>query len=130
MSLLNRNEIIAYMRRLDLPICQYWITAGAGLTLYGIKNETADIDLGCTLDLFNALKERGWKLDRIKGYDRLVYDDIVEVTQEERVETTIIEGLSVASIESIKAEKIKLGREKDICDIDRIDAYLKKNKTR
>ncbi|MDT8715352.1 hypothetical protein IAI10_01510 [Clostridium sp. 19966] len=54
-------------------------------------------------------------------------NDKIEILENWFVDEIIfIDGLPVASLESIKKQKIQLGREKDIRDIRLIDEYVSK----
>lgn len=57
--MLDKNDIIHMRKELNLPQCEYWITAGSGLVMHNIKETTRDIDLGCTTELANYLIENG-----------------------------------------------------------------------
>lgn len=44
--MLNKEEIICLLKEAEFDINEYWVTSGAAMVLYGIKDMTRDIDLG------------------------------------------------------------------------------------
>jgi len=92
------------------------ITSGAALVVHGVKETANDIDLGCTKNLWEQLLKKGYKYRVEKDNSRIMaINDFVEVIKEYFVdEIEFIDELPVGSLESIKKQKSKLGREKDI----------------
>ena len=114
---------------MNLPLNEYWVTSGAALVIHGVKDATNDVDLGCTTKLLEQLIEKGYKYkieeDRLRT---LTMNHSVELFENWFVgKVEIIEGIPVGSLESIKKQKIQLGREKDIKDIKIIEDYMKIN---
>ncbi|MBL4931202.1 hypothetical protein [Clostridium paridis] len=124
--MLIKEDIIRIMKEVNLPLGEYWISSGAGLVLHGIKEKTNDIDLGCTSKLFDSLINKGYKYKTLADGRRVIeINGSIEVIENwfvDEVET--VNELSVATIESIRKQKLKLGREKDFRDIKLIDDYL------
>ncbi len=125
-KVLRKQDIIRSMRALDLPKADYWITSGAGLVMHGVKAETRDIDIGCTTKLCNDLIRQGMPITWLSdGTKRIKINEIIEAFENWSVDRIDeIENLPVASLESIKAQKVKLGRDKDRKDIELIDAIV------
>ena len=126
--MLNKEQILEIMEELDLSSTDYWIVAGSALVMHDIKEWTNDIDLGCTTKLFEELALDYYEVKVNKdGTRRLKINDMVEVFENWNVDKIeIIDGLPVVSIESIKKQKMELGREKDFKDIELIDEYLER----
>ena len=124
--MLIKEDIIRIMNEMDLPLGEYWISSGAGLVLHGIKEKTNDIDLGCTPKLFESLISKGYKYKTLADKRRVIeINDSIEVIENWFVDKAEpVNELSVATIESIRKQKLKLGREKDYRDIKLIDDYL------
>lgn len=124
--MLDKNDVIKLMKELNLPQSEYWITAGAGLVMHNIKETTRDIDLGCTTELANYLIENGCKFEYDRDGTRILkVNENVEAFENWFVDQIDnMNGISVASILSIRKQKVKLGREKDLQDIKRIDEFL------
>lgn len=125
--MLGKEDIIKILKNMELPLNEYWITAGAGLVIHGVKETTRDIDLGCTTHLVELFLKKGCKYIVEKDNTRIVQiNDTIEILENWFVdEIVVIDGLPVGSLESIKKQKVQLGREKDIKDIRLIDDYIK-----
>lgn len=128
--MLYKEDIIRILKELDLPLNEYWITSGAGLVIHGVKKYTGDIDLGCTTNLFENYLRRGCQYRILDDNSKIVeLNESIELLENWFVdEIEFIEGLPVASLESIKKQKAELGRDKDINDIKLIDEYIKNKK--
>ncbi len=124
--MLGKEDIINILKNMELPLNEYWITAGAGLVIHGVKETTRDIDLGCTTHLVELFLKKGCKYIVEKDNTRIVQiNDTIEILENWFVdEIVVIDGLPVGSLESIKKQKVQLGREKDIKDIRLIDDYI------
>ena len=123
--MLDKNDVIQLMKELNLPPNQYWITAGAGLVMHNIKETTRDIDIGCTTALTNYLIQQGCEFMYDSDGTRIVRVNAnIEAFENWAVdEIENVDGISVASILSIRKQKEKLGREKDLEDIKMIDEF-------
>lgn len=126
---LHREDILRIMRELDFLGDGCWLTSGAALVLYGVKEATRDIDLICTTELADSLEQRGFPFRR-DGLDNtriFQIGDRVEVLEDWQTDEVVeLEGLKTASLPSIRKQKEALGREKDIADIQLIDRFLEK----
>lgn len=123
---MKKDEIIKTLNAIALPTEEYWVLAGSGLVMHGVRESTNDIDIGCTRILFDQLAQNN---DSVKtdddGNRMLVLHDDIEVFENWHVEgITRIDGLPVATVRSIKKHKEALGRQKDLDDIVLIDDYL------
>lgn len=128
---LFREDILRLTKELDFLGEDCWLTSGAALVLYGVKESTRDIDLICTTDLADKLEEQGvpFRRDGLDGTRIFAVSGQVEVLENWRTEEVIeLEGLRAASLLSIRKQKEALGREKDLADIRLIDEFLKKGK--
>lgn len=128
--MLNKNEIIKLLKEINLPTNEYWLLAGSALVMYGIKERTNDIDLGCNNKLFNELIEKGYETKFMhNGCRGLDISNYIEVAEEwESGKIVLVDGFQVASLESIREGKLARGKEKDLRDVDLIDEYLKNKK--
>lgn len=127
--MLNKENVIKILKKIDLPLDEYWVTSGAALVIHGVKDITNDIDLGCTTKLLEKLIEKGYKYKIEEDSLRtLTMNDSVELFENWFVgQIEILEGILVGSLESIKNQKIQLGRENDFRDNKIIDDYIKIN---
>lgn len=127
--MLNKNDIVKILKEVNLHINEYWILAGSGLVMHGVKNETRDIDIGCTKELFQKLIKKGFKFTIMNdGCRSINYNENIDLYEEWNVDKIeFIDELPVGSLESIKKHKIKLGREKDLKDVELIDEFIDRN---
>lgn len=92
------------------------------MVLYGLREQTSDIDLGCTSELADYLQEKGFPTKQLPdGTRKIVVAEDVEIFEnwlEDRVER--FEGVPVISIQGLIWMKRALGREKDFRDIQLI----------
>lgn len=130
-TLLHREDILRLLKDLDFLEDGCWLTSGAALVLYGVKEATRDIDLICTAELADQLEQRGFPVrkDGLDGTRIFQINDKVEVLEDWQTDEVIeLEGLKIASLLSIRKQKEALGREKDFEDIRLIDCFLEKRK--
>lgn len=117
--MLNKQEIICLLKEAAFDINEYWVTSGAAMVLYGIKDMTRDIDLGCTSQMADKLENKGYYVEVLgDGSRRIVFSKTIEIF-ENWVEDKVIlfDGLPIVSIDGMIKMKEKLGREKDLEDI-------------
>ena len=123
---MNRAELIERVKALPFPKEDYWVITGGAMVLYGLREQTHDIDMGCTSRLADELEQQGAEVSiRKDGTRKLVLDGDMEIMENwlyDRVET--VEDIPVISLKGLKEMKLSLGREKDLRDVALIDAYL------
>jgi hypothetical protein len=123
--MLNRQQIIAIVQKLNFPLQNFWVLTGAALVIYGIKEQTEDIDIGCTRDFFETHchaypQQKIWP----DGSRSCRIPPHIEVFEEWEVAQIVIRyGLPLASLKDIVCHKRQLGRPKDVRDLALIDAY-------
>ena len=120
--MLDKKQIIARLEELHLDDTKYWLITGGAMVLYGLREQTSDIDLGCTSDLADLLQQEGFPVERMPdGTRKIVVAEDVEIFEnwlEDKVER--FEGVPVISIQGLIEMKRALGREKDFRDIQLI----------
>lgn len=120
--MLDKKQIIARLEELHLDDTKYWLITGGAMVLYGLREQTSDIDLGCTSDLADLLQQEGFPVERMEDATRkIVVAEDVEIFEnwlEDKVER--FEGVPVISIQGLIEMKRALGREKDFRDIQLI----------
>ena len=124
---MTKADILKKLHALNWPADEYWVVAGGAMVLYGLRPEAHDIDLGCTTAWANALEAAGVPFRHMDdGSDRwFTVSEDVEVFENwlmDRVE--LVEGVPVVSLRGLRQMKAVLGREKDLRDIELIDAFL------
>lgn len=128
--MLNKSDIIRIINNFNFQISDYWIAAGAAMVMHGIKQETKDIDLGCTTKLFEQFISKGYKVEITKHNRRCLHvDDELELFENWNADgIDILDGLPVINLESLKKLKLEVGRKKDLHDIVLIDEFIAKTK--
>ena len=123
---MKKADIIEKLRAFPYDTKDYWVITGGAMAMYGIREETSDIDLGCTSELADRLEKDGF-LYQIKpdgtrwfriGSDIEVYENWLYDSVE------LVDGIPVISIPGLIAMKHTIGREKDKRDLKLIDEYL------
>lgn len=124
--MLTKEDVIARLGALDLNPGHYWVTAGAALLFYGLRETTADIDLGCDRVLADQLEVRGYDMRReADGRRRFHLPGQVDISEDFGLgPVQQIQGIPVVSPAGVLALKRFLNREKDQADIRRLEEYL------
>ena len=119
---MNKSEIEQRLAELQLDPAQYWVLAGGAMVMHGFREETTDIDLGCTTDLADELQRRGVPEEElIDGTRKLVLSHDIELFENWCYGQIIrINDIPVISIDGLLQMKRELGREKDLRDIQLI----------
>ena len=125
---MTKADILERLRTLNWPTGEYWLVAGGAMVLYGLRPETHDLDLGCSTARADALAAAGVPFKEMEdGSGRwFTLSDDVEVFENwlmDRVE--LVDGVPVVSLRGLREMKATQGREKDLRDIARIDAFLR-----
>ena len=123
---MKKDDITARLADFPFSTDDYWIITGAAMVLYGIREETADIDMGCTKEMADSLEADGF-LDHLSrdGKRCFKYGDSIEIIEgwlRDSIQT--ISGFPVISIRGLVEMKQELGREKDKRDLELIKAFI------
>ncbi len=126
---MNKAELIRILRALPYDPAEYWLVAGGAMVLYGLREETADVDLGCSAALADRLAAEGHPF-RLTSDGRRTFHiggelEVFEGWYADRI--TSFEGVPVVSLRGLLEMKRALGREKDLRDVKRIEAFLADN---
>lgn len=125
---MTKQEIEQKLLALKIPESEYWVITGGAMVLYGIREQTHDIDLGCTKQLADRLEAAGFRTERLPdGTRKIQIGDDVELFEDwlfDRIET--VDGFPVISLKGLLLMKKSLGREKDLRDITLIEAFADK----
>ena len=101
------------------------------MVLYGLREETGDIDLGCRSELADELERQGCPVTRMSdGTRKIQFEAGIELFENwlyDRVE--YVEGIPVISLRGLLAMKRALGREKDQADIKRMEDFIQKRRS-
>ncbi|MBR0162978.1 MAG: hypothetical protein IJQ02_17125 [Oscillospiraceae bacterium] len=127
---MRRAEISAKLRVFPYDPAEYWAIMGSAMVLYGFREETHDIDLGCTKKLADELEAAGFlykimddgnrwfRLDeKLEVFENWLHDHVV-----------FVDGVPVISVQGLLQMKQVLGREKDLRDIRLIQEKLEEER--
>ena len=94
--------------------------------LYGLRDATSDIDLGCSKSLADMLENNGLSTTKLSdGTRKITIANDIEIFEDWIFDKAEIrEGISVISLKGLLEMKKSLGREKDLKDIELIEATL------
>ena len=123
---MRKTDIIRKLQALDFDVSQYWVITGGAMVLYGIREETGDVDLGCTSELADLLEDQGYPVTVQKdGTRKIIICEDVEIFENWLYDTVqLVDGIPVISLNGLVQMKKSLGREKDLRDIQLIEAFL------
>ena len=123
---MNKQDIVQRLQTLAFPREEYWVVTGSAMVLYGIKDETRDIDLGCSAKLADRLEADGYPAERLPdGSRKLVIGSDIEIFEKwlfDRVE--YIDNIPTISLKGLIMMKESLGRPKDLKDIAAIKEFI------
>ena len=129
---MNKQEVIKLLKRLNLPISDYYVLSSGCLVLYGLRNIANDLDLCVKPELFEKLRVKYNLKEENKNECGFYHiNDLVEVVVSGKYpfEFDVVEGYQVQKLEQILNSKINSDKPKDKADVENILNYLKKNKT-
>lgn len=126
--MLNRQEILDLLRGTAFDKTEYWVTSGAAMVLYGLRDRTRDIDLGCAPPMADRLERKGYPVEILQdGSRKIVFSDTIELFENWlEGDVVLLEGLPAVSLDGLLKMKEALGREKDLEDIRLIKEQLSK----
>jgi len=131
-------NIFEEVKKLSLPLGEYIVLGSGILGALGIR-EIGDVDLTVSPRLFRELREQGFEYGEIEFEGRMrqritkgnteAYKDFwcggkQLDTIKMIAEAEIIDGVAFLSLTKLREIKKEMNREKDIRDIELIDAYL------
>ncbi len=126
--MLNKEKIIGLLKEAAFDPKEYWVVSGAAMVLYGIRDLTQDIDLGCTSEMADKLEREGYLTEVLRDGSRRVVFSNANERFENWIEDQVVlfEGLPIVSMNGMIKMKENLGREKDWNDIILIKEHLAK----
>lgn len=122
---MNKTEILKRLNKLNLDKNEYWVLAGSAMVIYGLRDNTGDIDLGCSSKMADSL-EKTYSVSLCSdGSRRIVIDKDIEIFENWIFDkVNIVSNVPVISLKGLRKLKENLNRDKDIKDIQLIDEYL------
>ena len=122
---MKKTDIIEKLRAFPYGLDDCRVITGGAMVLYGLREETSDIDLGCTPRLADRLEADGYLYQVMDDGNRWfkVGDDLEVFENWGDGHVVQRDGIPVISLQELRAMKQRLGREKDFRDIRLIDAF-------
>lgn len=117
----DRNALITKLEELPFSKDEYWLAGGGAMVLYNFRGQIHDIDLGGSTQLIDKLASQGYETSYLNGVRRIAFADDIEIFEnwiEDRVE--FVDNIPVVSVKGLIVMKKKLGREKDLMDLELI----------
>lgn len=123
---MNKEEILKKLKKLKINKKDFIVISGASLVLQDIIDETSDIDLTCTNEIYEKID---WPIKTGAFDKKIKYYDIYEIGPNLHDEDNIIivDGYKCMNIEKCLEIKRKLNRPKDKKIIEKLDLLLAKN---
>ena len=91
---MNKQEILNHLSEFPYHRNDYWIITGGAMVMYGIREQTADIDLGCSKQLADQLETDGFMFKRTDDGKRwFKYGENIEIFEDwlrDTVETVCV----------------------------------------
>lgn len=112
---MTKEDIIQRLNALNFDKKEYWLIAGSAMVFYGLREQTNDIDLGCTPKLANQLEALSFPTEYLSDGTRKITCG------------QLVDNFPVISLHGLWEMKEYLGREKDYADIHLIKNYIEKN---
>ena len=124
--MLTKADILRSLAHPALDPARYWLTAGGAMVLYGLREATRDIDIGCEPSLAAELEAAGFPVEEKPNGGRMIHlPGNVDVSENfGRGTVQLVAGIPTVSPADILALKLWLNRPKDQEDIARLRAYL------
>ena len=77
---MRKADIVKRLNALGFNQADYWVITGSAMVLYGLREQTHDIDLGCTTALADRLEAQGTPVEyRADGSRKLTIGGDVEL---------------------------------------------------
>ncbi|MBQ7492529.1 MAG: hypothetical protein IJT76_08115 [Clostridia bacterium] len=124
---MNKQEILDRLRNFPYDPKDYWLITGSAMVFYGIKEQTGDIDLGCSAEMADRLEKADCPCAYTADGKRWFrYGDSIEIFEDWMTDfTQTAEGFRVVSLHGLLEMKQAMGREKDQKDIEAIREFLR-----
>lgn len=125
---MNKLDIINALKKYNLDKNEYIVISGAAMVLYGIKEETGDIDIAVSQNYYSyLLNNYDCIFKKVNEYGNKVYiiDNIIDFsTTYYKEEKVYVNAIPLQSLKDILKLKLNLNREKDKIDIEKIKEFL------
>ena len=126
---MDKQDIINRLNSFPYNKSEYWVITGSAMVLYGIREKTHDIDMGCTSKLADKLEKDGYMPTLTESGNRKfkIGDDIEIFENWKYGSIERINDIPVLSLHGLIEMKESLGREKDYRDIALIKDFMEES---
>ena len=122
---MDKKDIIEKLNNLDLDKNEFWVIASSAMVMYGFKDSTPILELGCSRKLASKLEQKYGSRILRDGTRKITIDDNIEIFENWLLdEINYVKDIPVISIEGLKQMKRSLGKDDDFKDIAIINRYL------
>ena len=123
---MKKADILAALKNFPYDRGDYRVVTGGAMVLYGLREDTHDIDLGCTSKMADRLEAEGYLHQVMPDGNRWFrLDKDTEVFENWLYGAPVmIDGIPVISLSGLLEMKQKLGREKDLRDMELIRGHM------
>ena len=70
---MNRQDILDILKEFPFDCKEYWVVTGGAMVLYGFREETSDIDIGCTKKMADQLEAAGCLIRKDNNGKRICF---------------------------------------------------------
>ena len=125
---MDKQDIIIRLEEFPYSRDEYWVITGSAMVLYGIREQTHDIDMGCTSAMADQLVADGYAYQLTEsGNRKFNFGDDIEIFENWKCGSIEhVEEIPVLSLDGLIQMKQEIGRDKDLKDIALIKAYKEK----
>lgn len=128
-----KKEYFDLVKSLGVKAEEVVLTSGSALLMYGLREQTSDLDVNIKLSLFNQIKQSGiFPIGRFGEVEYIQISEVIDLHVQDFPEDQIvqIEGVSVPSVKELlrfkkrllaHPERNPLKMEQDRCDIERLE---------
>ena len=138
---MNKKELIkrykALLEAFKLTPLDVHVSAGGAMLLHGLREETEDIDISMTKEVYWAIRNTGkyplkhFSLPGLPEIEVIQYKDDIDLHKEDRdVSLEVIDGVACYTLEQLLKQKQMLNREKDQADIIALKDAIKEKQKR
>ena len=127
---MNKEEIIkeynTFLRKHPMMPKDFILGAGGACVMYGIRNQTSDMDMAIPKVMFDKWVKSGKYKTHYFGTTLVVaYNANIDLHAiDHNYNTTIVGGVCCVSLEDLLKQKLELNREKDQADIKALRKML------
>lgn len=132
-----KKQYNAFLEKFDLRPEQVWLGAGSALVMHGARDKTNDLDAGCDTHTFSAVEKAAKRSREVHGKAEGYLNDNTHILKfpefnldlhleknTQGVDTEMVNGVHVHSLESVQRQKSSLNRPKDQKDLENIKKLL------